>query len=279
MEDLAARGSALEYWFFRTSTEDMSLLVDLIVRSAERRAETRVVIRVGDRTEVVRSHSDTWTADTTGIRAGDNVLGPGASTGEVGEISWVLDLELGPDRILPLPPALAWLRPFDMQLLSRPTASFTGSVTVGDRTWSLLESPGMVSHYWGRALPPRWTWVSVVGAIGEPRIEATVLETRLWGSPFTVRAGYFWRSGDRPGKRATLAVTPLNAWLGAVRGDAEVRLRARRPLGLDVEVGCSAPEAAFVDLGDGIRQSLSATMVISDQRVPAALEFREQDGR
>jgi hypothetical protein len=279
MEDLAARGSALEYWFFRTGTQDMSILVDLIVRRAERRAETRVVIRVGERTEVVRSHSDTWTADSTGIRAGDDVIAPGAATGEVGEIRWVLDIDPGPDRIRPLPPALAWLRPFDMQLLSRPTASFTGSVTIGDRTWSLLASPGMVSHYWGRALPPRWTWVSVVGTTAEPRIEATVLATRLWGSPFTIRAGYYWRSSDHPGGRATLAVMPLNAWLRAVRGDADVRLRARRPLGLDVEVRCSAPGATFVELGDGIRQSLTATMVVGDQRVPAALELREHDGR
>ena len=54
MEDLAARGSPLEYWFFRTTVDDLAILVDVIVRRRESRAETRVAIRVGDTTRVER---------------------------------------------------------------------------------------------------------------------------------------------------------------------------------------------------------------------------------
>jgi len=275
VDDLAARGATLEYWFFRTDTEDLSFLVDLIVRRGERRAETRVASRVGDAAGVERAFSDTWTADEHGIRAGESHLDAATTQGRVGEITWSLAVDLGPDRIRPLPPALSWLRPFDMQLVSRPTARFTGSVSIGGRAWTLESRPGMVSHYWGRALPRRWTWVSVTGGSTEPRWESTVLSSRIWGTPLAVTCGYVWRSGDPPTGGAKLAVMPLNGLVRSTRGGSgAARVRARRPWGFAADLDCRASDESFADLGEGIRQSLAADVVADGRRLRGALEFR-----
>jgi hypothetical protein len=274
MEDLAARGTPLEYWFFRTASEDLSILVDVIARRADARAETRVAFRVGDIATVERVYSDTWTGDLQGIRAGDNLVTATTTQGQVGDITWSLAIDLGPDKILPLPPALAWLRPFDMQIVSRPTASFTGSVAIGDREWAFTARPGMVSHYWGRALPQRWTWLSVTGEPTSPRLESTVLRSRLWGLPVTITCGYFWRSGEPPSSGPVLTVMPLNGVVRATRARTSARVRAWRPPRLRAELGCSAADESFVELGEGIRQSLAAEVTLGDRRLPAALEFR-----
>ncbi len=276
MDDLAARGAPLEYWFFRTDSGDLSFLVDLIVRRGEHRAETRVASRVGDVAGVERAFSDTWSADAQGIRAGESHLGASTTRGRVGEIAWSLDVDLGPDRIRPLPPALSWLRPFDMQLVSRPTARFTGSISIGGRTWTLESRPGMVSHYWGRALPRRWTWVSVTGEATEPRLESTVLSSRIWGTPLAVTCGYFWRSGEPPAGRPVLAVMPLNGVVRSTPGaPGAARVRAWRPRRFAADVDCQAADESFADLGEGIRQSLAADVVADGRRLRGALEFRD----
>ncbi len=273
MEDLASRGAPLEYWFFRTAIDDLALLVDVIVRGRERQAETRVVARIGDHTEVTRVSSPTWSGDADGIRAGENLITASASRGRVGETSWNLAVDLGPDRICPMPPALAWLRIYDMQIVSAPTASVSGTITVADRTWSLDSRPAMVSHYWGRALPPRWTWASVIGTADEPRMETTVLNSRVWGTPLVVPCGYVWRSGA-PGARPTVTVMPLNGLVRSVREGSGARVLASRPFGAKSDLACTADAATFADLGEGIRQSLTATVVIDGRPVEGALEFR-----
>jgi hypothetical protein len=274
MEDLAARGSPLEYWFFRTTVDDLAILVDVIVRRRESRAETRVAIRVGDTTRVERVFSDAWTADSQGVRAGENQLSAVVTGGQVADVGWSLDVDLGPDRILPLPPALAWLRPFDMQIVSRPTARLTGTVTLGGRAWTLSAEPGMVSHYWGSRLPKRWTWVSVTGSESEPRLESTVLRSRLWGTPLTLTVGYLWRYGEPPTGRPVLTVMPLNGLVSATRTPSGSVLRARRLRRFRSEVSCTAADDTFADLGDGIRHSPAADIAIDGQRVRGALEFR-----
>ena len=95
-----------------------------------------------------------------------------------------------------------------MQIVSRPTARLTGTVTIGGRAWTLSAEPGMVSHYWGSRLPKRWTWVSVIGSESEPRLESTVLRSRLWGTPLTLTVGYLWRYGEPPTRSPVLTVMP-----------------------------------------------------------------------
>jgi hypothetical protein len=281
VRDLTSRGAPLEYWFFRTEVADLRLLVDLIVRRAERTVETRVACTVGDTPTV--SHDvqpmTSHRAEAEGIATASARIDASRTVGDSGGVSWALDLDLGRHRIQPVSAALASAGSLDMLLLSRPAATFSGTVATAGRSWILREAPGMVAHYWGRALAPSWCWVSVVGGPGEPRIEATVLRSRLWGSPATIKGGYAWTWSGLDADTPSLFSMPSNgSWITWRREQDAVVVQARRTTRRE-RLSASAVPSSFVPFGDGIRNSQRASVRWAGRDLSGALEFRDAPSR
>src|SRR5919109_1473575 len=74
----------------------------------------------------------------------------------------------------------------------------------------------MLSHYWGRALPREWWWISANQFTDtDIAMECMLLRSRVWGLPVEVPLGYFYyRNGSlsrlltSPPARITLAGSP-----------------------------------------------------------------------
>ncbi len=279
MHDLAPRGAPLEYWFFRTEVDDLRLLVDVIVRRDEHTVETRVACTVGDTPTVSHDVEPMSTSRVEGIANATASIDSSSTSGDSGGVSWALDLDLGRHRIQPVSAPLAASRSLDMLLISRPTSTFTGTVATAGRTWILREAPGMLAHYWGRALAPSWCWISVVGGPGKPRLEATVLRSRLWGSRATIKGGYAWTWSGREAEPPSIFSMPSNAsWISWRREEGAVAVEARRGTHLHV-LSASADPSSFVPFGDGIRNSQRATVRWDGHELPGSLEFRDPTPR
>jgi hypothetical protein len=133
---------------------------------------------------------------------------------------------------------------------------FDGEVTVAGTHFAVKDAPGMVSSYYGRRLPPRWTWISC-SAFDRPgvAVECMTARTRLFGLAGTeVETGYFHLRGE--GAAETI-VTPLSGSVEVVREDGRLLVTARRRgSGRTHRLVCSAPAPAWHDLGEGIRNTL-----------------------
>lgn len=279
MHDLAARGAPLEYWFFRTEVGDLRLLVDLIVRRADATVETRVACTIGDDATVSHDVQAMSTPLPEGVANASASIGPRRTTGDSGSVSWDLSIDLGQHRIQPVPGALASLRALDMLLVSRPAATFAGTVTAGERTWAVEGAPGMVAHYWGRALAPEWCWVSVVGEPGQPRLEAAVLRSTLWGARPWIVGGYAWFWSGQEADEPEMFAMPSN-------GSRLRRRREQHSVVVDAARGrrretfsASADAGTFVPFGDSIRNSQRAVVRWRGSELPGSLEFRDLERR
>jgi hypothetical protein len=279
VHDLTPRGAPLEYWFFRTEVDDLRLLVDLIVRRDAGTVETRAACTIGDTPTVSHDVQSMTQPRAEGIANATASIDPSRTVGDSGGVSWDLDLDLGRHRIQPVSAAFASSRSLDMLLLSRPAATFTGTVTSAGRSWTLRQAPGMVAHYWGRALAPSWCWVSVVGGPGEPRVEATVLRTRLWATRATIKGGYVWTWSGREADAPSLFSMPTNgSWLTWRSARDTVIVEARRTSRREL-LSASADAESFVPFGDGIRNSQRATVRWGGRELPGSLEFRDPHPR
>jgi hypothetical protein len=279
VHDLAPRGAPLEYWFFRTEAADLRLLVDVIVRREERTVETRVACTVGDTPGVSHDVQPRTSSLRDGVANATATIDSSHTSGDSGGVSWALDVDLGRHRIQPVAGALASSRSLDMLLLSRPGASFSGTVTTAGRTWVLGGSPGMVAHYWGRALAPSWCWISVVGGPGEPRLEATVLRSRLWASRATIKGGYAWTwSGSEGDEPSSFSMPSNGSWITWRHDRDSVVVEARRGARRQV-LSASADPSTFVPFGDGIRNSQRAFVSWDGRDLPCSLEFRDPQHR
>jgi hypothetical protein len=139
----------------------------------------------------------------------------------------------------------------------------------------------MLCHYWGRQLPDRWLWLSA-NDFDRPElaVEASVLRCHAWGRqvPFPT-LGYAWLV-DRSATH--IVASPINGL---------VRYAPRPTGGVNISVAglrgqwhlqAWAPAESFVDLGEGIAQSLRADCLLlapSRQALAqgvATLEVRDQ---
>jgi hypothetical protein len=276
VSDLAAQGSPLEYWFFRLNAGPLAFLVDFIVRRSMGNAEVRVSLALDGGGLVEQLDAATWVATGDRVVIGECTFDGEGSKGRVGDIEWDLRQELGGSRIYPQPPPIRWLHPFDMEIVSRPRARFSGLVRVGAVIVPCAEVPGLVSHYWGRRLPDSWWWISAnLFEDGDFAVEGLLAHTRFWSmAPIAMDTGYLWVEAHG---RRHLVIHPLNGLI-RIEGTPETfTLRARRLARPDFSLRCSAASDAYVDLGEGIRQTLLGTCVIEGMgkaRGTAGLEFR-----
>jgi hypothetical protein len=257
MDDFGTREAPLEYWFLKFNQGRLAFLADFIIRRRQHQAEVRLSLWVDGIGRVEHAFSSSWRANPTTVTVAGCELGPRASRGAVADIEWQLDSAAGSARIDPAPLPLKLLRPLDMQLLSRPQARFQGSVRVGEERFAISDAGGLLCHYWGARLPERWCWISASTPEGGA-VEAMLVRSRLWGSPYPrLDTGYCFVT---EGPRARLLVSPLTALMGLRGSWHDFQLRARPFTGGEpVRLDCSAAPEQYNDLGEGIRQTLLGT--------------------
>jgi hypothetical protein len=258
--DVRPRGAPLEYWFVRVGAGELAFLVDWIIRRRSAVAEVRVSLWVRGQGRLLRERSATWRVDSTGVHIGGCTLAPSRATGEVERVQWDLSYSPGPWRLDPAPALAKVVRPFDLRLIARPRARFTGTVSVDGEAFGVDDAGGTVVHYWGRRLPDSWVWVSAAG-VGDDAaaVEAALFSSRLWGVPGPrVTAGYVAVDG---GGRTVLVIAPAYGRI-AVRGnetDFEVHAQKRAQ---SLHLTAHASPGSYNDLGEGIHQALLGDLTV-----------------
>jgi hypothetical protein len=275
MDDFAGRDAPLEYWFFKVVSGDLAFLVDWIVRRDLGEAEVRVSVWVRGHGRVVRDTSRTWRVRGSTVEIADCMFSPTLNDGAVDDVRWELRAVPGSARLDPVPSSAKKLHPFDLELVSRPRARFSGTVEVAGETFRLIDARGTLSHYWGRRLPPAWVWVSADGLdASDSIVEAVLLRTRLWKVPrASVLGGYVVVDG---GGRSTQVIAPAYGVISGQGDDASFSLRART-MRREVRLTATARPETYNDLGEGIRQTLLADVTVEDWGSclgRAGLEFR-----
>ena len=179
-----------------------------------------------------------------------------------------------------IPPChpLSWLHPFDTDIINRPQARFAGTVRVGDRVFSVPETRGLISHYWGRRLMDRWWWISA-NRFDQPGIalEVSVARSRLWGMPApAVNIGYLWLQTPTS---SHMVKSPVNGIISVTGASRRFTVTQGRSPGRTIRLSCGAPLETYNDLGEGIRQTLLARAPSKGSRPPsgtAGLERRQR---
>lgn len=126
------------------------------------------------------------------IRIGESALGPDGARGEVSsglKVSWDLSFS-GADLFPHLPRGWMYDAPLPRTkpVSVHPTASFDGTVAVGDRTVSVDGWSGMVGHNWGSEHAERWIWLHGTGFEGgDSWIDVVLARIKVgpWTTPWT----------------------------------------------------------------------------------------------
>ena len=202
------------------------------------------------------------------------------SSGSVGPASWNLRFEQEPAQLLVPPGPLRWARALDVSVASWPICSATGRVRIGAADAAVEHQPAMTCHYWGRQLPREWVWLSANDfERAGVAVEVALLKSALWGVNVPLpAAGYAWLRNDG---RESLIASPLTGLVSRRDKSSTAIEVAVRALRAGFWLRAEAPLDSFVDLGDGITQSLNARCEIrlpgampTTRSVSAALEFR-----
>ena len=122
--------------------------------------------------------------DRFAVRVGDATLGRDALRGAAGDIAWELSYRGDADPVLLLPPRLyRGGFPRAKSLVPLPLASFTGSLTVGDRAIDVDGWLGSQNHNWGSQHTDRYAFAQVAGFDGAPDsfLEAATAQARIAG--------------------------------------------------------------------------------------------------
>jgi len=279
MDDLKARGAPIEYWFFKFNLERLAFLVDFILRGERDQGEIRISLWVDGNGRVEHATFPMWSTKSPFVAIGGCSLDADSTRGALRDVEWDMSYEPGPARVHPAVPPVSWLHPFDTEIINRPQARFAGTVRVGDRQFSVPETRGLVSHYWGRRLMDRWWWISA-NHFDEPGIavEAIVARSHLWGlrAP-AVKIGYLWLHS--PNSSHTV-ISPVNGIISVNGRPDAFTVTSRSITGRNVRLSCSASIDRYNDLGEGIRQTLLGTCAIEGLATAsesAGLEWRQAE--
>lgn len=186
-----------------------------------------------------------WAAPAYGFASGE-VTYAGARTGRAGEVMW--DLAATPDEQATLYtfPRWAWARELlpAAQVVTRPTARFSGTVSLGDRVLTLDGAPGAEARIYGHGNGRRWGWLHADLGDGEALelVAAVSMRPGLDRLPALPLLKVRLRDGDRP--RDPLATAPLLR--ARLRRDGfEVTGRSGR---VPVQIRVDLPEAGTVEV-------------------------------
>lgn len=243
--------AALEYWFFKVNAGPLALLVDWIARRRANELWLRASIHSPHKREVLL---DKRPSSTTPEPMG---LNPEHTVGQVGEISWELNIDYGDELISPDIFPAALLRMTDLALVSAPLATFTGQIRHGAQRVELQRTPGLVSHYWGRQLAAEWWWVSANQFDQNGvAVESAIFRSGLWGIPVRMPLAYLYL---RLPTRRQLIISPPA--LAQVKGSPESFEVKFQPLGVEPII-LRASGRDYGDLGDGIINTLTGELDI-----------------
>jgi len=251
--------AALEYWFFKVNASPMALIVDWIVRRRTNELWLRASLHSPDRREVLFDKRPApILPDHVGINTQQTV-------GQVGDIRWELDIDYGDEWIAPDIFPARLLRMTDLALVSAPLATFTGQIWQGGQCTELKQSPGLVSHYWGRQLAAEWWWVSANQFDQENiAVECSVSRSGLWGVPVRMPLAYLYL---RQADGRTLVISPPAPT--QVTGSPEQFEIRFQPLGA-APITLRATGREYGNFGDGIINTLVGDLEIHQGGRPIA---------
>lgn len=178
------------------------------------------------------------------LTIGDSRFGPDGVTGTAGPARWDLRWEGDEPPLRHLPSAWMYRTRLPKTKLEspHPAARFSGTVTVGETTFTLDGWPGMVGHNWGAEHAERWIWLHGVAFDERPDAWLDLSLGRVRLGPLTtpwVAAGALSIDGERirldARSRPRVRETPTS-----------LSLRARAGRAGRVELRVDAPEAATV---------------------------------
>lgn len=243
--------AALEYWFFKVNAEPMALLVDWIARRNINEHWLRVSIHSPYKREVLFEKQSSLMSPDKSLLTAERTVG------QLGEVAWELDIELGVEWIDPNLFPVSLLRITDLSLVSAPLAVFTGWVRHGEQRVNLQRAPGMISHYWGRQLAPEWWWVSANQFDREGvAVECTVLRSGLWGIPVRLPLAYLYLK--ETAARELVLSPPAIARVTGSPEQFEIQIRRFWAETITLK----AVGRAYGDLGDGIINTLVGDLEI-----------------
>ncbi len=272
---LKPHGAApLEYWFFKVNHQSVALLVDWICRRRRGEGLLRVTIHSPVAREVLsRPHPAI-------LKYGAPELTMLETSWRVGGVRWHLTIQPSPDRIRPQVFPAEQLKLFDMSLESAPSVVFDGWIEHRGERFSVASASGMISHYWGRGLPPTWWWVSA-NQFDTPHVtvECTVLRSRVLGTSLLTSLGYLYY---RNGNRTRLIVSPPGR-LKAIGSPDSFQIQGSSILGPPISLKAAGRE--YASLGEGIVSTLTGDLevwegptLIARARSAAGLERRAGPG-
>jgi hypothetical protein len=265
------RRAAFDYAFFKLNLpeHEVALLVDFIVRRRAGIAQVRVSTHAPTGagmsfSEIPLDHLviGSMTLPDRGTHVGDNWLSATGSRGSVGDTAWNLTFQPIGSVLHPQIRLLEPLHPFDLSLQSVPDVRFSGRLRIGGQRYEVNEARGMVSSYFGRALPERWFWVSCNTFDREDvTLECVISRMALFGGPMHLKTGYF---AIRTAERCETILAPLN---GSIRleGTREAfTITARLYSSKEVyTLDCSARTCDYHDLGDRIWNTLLGSCTLT----------------
>jgi len=264
--------SPLEYWFFKVNHPPVALLVDWICRRRAGVGVVRISVHSPAGREVLHLPHPAV------LRHGAAELAMTETAWRRGPVRWHLRLRASSDRVRPRVLLAEILRLLDLSLESAPRVTFDGWIEHRGERFPIDDARGMVSHYWGRALPPEWWWMSA-NCFDAPDvvIESAWLRSRLWGTSAALPLGYFYlQRGSQsvfrisPPRRLSVAGSPeaFDVVVGGGWRLPSITLRARG--------------REYASLGDGIVNTLTGDLEVwEDDRLvaratgTAALERRQ----
>jgi hypothetical protein len=265
------RPAALDYAFFKLNLpeQEVALLVDFIVR---RRAGI-VQVRVSTHTprdsgvSLVELPLDrlvigSMTVPDEGAQIGDNLLSAAGSRGAVGDTAWNLTFQPAGSVLHPQIKLIEPLHPFDLTLQSVPDVRFSGMLLIAGQRYEVNDARGMVSSYFGRALPQRWYWISCnTFDRQDVTLECVVSHMALFGGPVRLKTGYF---SVQTAESSETILDPVN---GSIRleGTREAfTITAHSHSGKAAySLHCSASAHEYHDLGDRIWNTLIGSCTLA----------------
>jgi hypothetical protein len=228
------------------------------------------VFEPGSRPLLRRFGPGPWASPGSGFSCGEVVYVGAASgstlSGRAGDAAWQLT-STGSAPTLHTFPRWAWRRELlpAAQVVPRPTALFSGTVRLGDRTMSVRDAPGAEARIYGHGNARRWGWLHADLGDGEvcEVVAAVSMRPGLDRLPPLPFVRFRLAGGDWPGD-------PLLGALGLrsrlTRDGFEVRGRQ-----LHIAVGLPEEETVEVDYADPDGATL---LCRNSGRASATIELR-----
>ena len=266
------RRAALDYAFFKLNLpeHDVALLVDFIVRRRVGVAQVRVSVHapLGGGVSLAEIPLDRFVigsmkTPSEGAHIGDNWLGAVGSRGTVGTTAWDLAFQPASPVLSPQIKLIEPLHAFDLSVQSVPDVRFSGRLHIAGQRYEVSEARGMVSSYFGRALPERWFWISCNTFDRQDlALECVVSRMALFGGPVHLKTGYF---SVYTAQSSETIIAPVNGSIRLEGTREALTITAHSRSGKAAyQLQCSASTGDYHDLGDRVQTTLFASCTLKD---------------